>query len=221
MPSFGTRARFPSAVHDDDDDLNDRSERGCLCITTVYISQTCTVYAIATPFNSPPSPCTLTQLVPDLTRADNDPLLDALDAVQGRSDVQCKYGLAVRCMWSRVVVDHVPYFFTCTWPPNDPVVTVKRRLGAVTPRQIVCAHDGAETYLNREGNSHPANIQNLAFGDISPGRPLNLARCGCSSSGLTVILSVGLPGNGETCSYCATRFSHFSTSPQARSFKKL
>jgi hypothetical protein len=34
-----------------------------------------------------------------------------------------------------------------------------------------------KTNLNREGRSQPANSQNRAFGDISPGRPWNLASC--------------------------------------------
>ena len=42
----------------------------------------------------------------------------------------------------------------------------------------------SKTYLNLVGNSQPINIQNRALGDISPGRPLNLARCGSASPGL-------------------------------------
>jgi hypothetical protein len=38
--------------------------------------------------------------------------------------------------------------------------------------------------LNLEGSNQPASIQNLAFGDISPGRPLKRARCGSSSPSL-------------------------------------
>ena len=33
-------------------------------------------------------------------------------------------------------------------------------------------------YLKRDGKSHPANINNRAFGDNWPGFPLNLARYG-------------------------------------------
>lgn len=68
-------------------------------------------------------------------------------------------------------------------------------------RQSAQAHDEAEAYLNREGSSHPANIQKRAFGDISPGRPLNLARCGSSSPGLAVVSSVALPGEARDMSY--------------------
>lgn len=82
-------------------------------------------------------PRTHTEFLPDLTRTDDDPLLDALHAVECGSDVQCKDGLPIWSRWSRVVVDHVPYFLACPWSPNDPVMTVKRRLGAAIPS--VCA----------------------------------------------------------------------------------
>lgn len=180
------------------------------------------MYASTTPLNSPRSPRTLTQLLPDLTRANSDPLLHTLHAVQCRPDIQCKDRVPVWCRWSRVVVDHVPYFFPCSWSPNDPVMAIKGRLGAITnPRQSALTRDAGETYLNREGSNHPANIQTRAFGDISPGRPLNFARYGSSSPGLRVVLSVALPEEPRNISYRATRFSHFSTSPQARSFRKL
>ena len=38
-------------------------------------------------------------------------------------------------------------------------------------------------YLILVGSSQPINIQNRALGDISPGRPLNLASCGSASLG--------------------------------------
>lgn len=123
---------FPAPFSTNDDKVLTRSERGCLCII-MCIYPKHVLYAIAmSPLNSPPSPHAVTELLPDLIRADDDPLLDALDAVEGGSDVQCKHGLTIRCGWSRVVVDHVPYFLPRAWSPDDPVMAIKGRLGAAT-----------------------------------------------------------------------------------------
>jgi len=75
------------------------------------------------------------------------------------------------------------------------------------------------TYLNREGSSQPANIYIRALGDISPGRPLNFARD--RSSSLEDHISIGYFTKPKGLVHLPLRLSHFFTSSQASSFKKL
>jgi hypothetical protein len=57
--------------------------------------------------------------------------LDTRDTIEGGSDVQAEHGAAVRERRGGVVVDDVSDFFACFRTVDDPVVSVKRWLGAI------------------------------------------------------------------------------------------
>jgi len=118
----------------------------------------------------------LTEICPNFLCGHCYPLLHTSKTVQGWSDVQRKYWRAVRLGRCRVVVNDIADLLTGFWTSDYPIVSVKGRLRATTDLEDNDTWKLSLTYLNREGSSHPANIQKRAFGDSSPGRPLNRAK---------------------------------------------
>ena len=72
----------------------------------------------------------LAEVRPDVLGRREDPGLDAPDAVQRGADVEREHGRPVALWRCRVVVDHVAHLFSVASPDN-PVVPVERRLGAI------------------------------------------------------------------------------------------
>lgn len=88
--------------------------------------------------------------------------------------------------------------------------------GCLKTRSKEC--EGGCTHLKRVGSSQPANSQKRALGESSPGRPLNFV-----SSSSSVLNLNQYPCNSRAVvrTYGFAFFSHFTTSSQASSFKKL
>lgn len=102
-------------------------------------------------------------------------LFYAPKTIQRRPNIQRKYRRTIGLRRCRVIVDDIAHFFTCIRTSYDPIMSVKWGLGAMDKNLAARVEELDNAYLNREGRSQPARSQKRAFGDNSPGRPLNRA----------------------------------------------
>ncbi len=126
--------------------------------------------------------CFCGQLLPRRSGGPTNPHADATKIIQGWAHVKREYGRSIRKRGRAIIVNNISDFFARRRTPDDPVVAVKRRFVTGLEERRQSRHRGTvraiNTYLKRSGKSHPANSQNLAFGESSPGRPLKRTNCG-------------------------------------------
>ncbi len=67
---------------------------------------------------------------PSILRGSSDTLLDGTKAVQRRSNIKREDWGTVLLGRRRIVVNHIANFLAGSLPFHDPVVPIKRRLGA-------------------------------------------------------------------------------------------
>jgi hypothetical protein len=107
--------------------------------------------------------------------------LQASKAIKSGTNVEGEDWGTVRLRRRGVVIYDITDFLAGFWTTNNPVMPVKWWFVAFERNMNIIERVGyANTHLNLHGSSHPASNQKRAFGDISPGRPLNLARYGFS-----------------------------------------